>query len=270
LFAALAVAPGTSVASTAIFHDYFDAAPCTVPNPADPQFQNCDVVGAKTDFDIQKAVFQYSANSLSLDIYTNYRNSNVAPLSAFAVGSVSLPVADLFFGTSAGMLWGVPLVTHGAFQAGNVYALGNGVSTLTAQGVLGAQPSAYFRRNRIVYMSGNSTAAAQNNRGTGTVTVLSTGKNGTSTGQNPGAEYIIRVQLSQQAAQNVLAAAFDRDGIVAANLQLLACGNDILDGSFVVPEPSSWMLMGVVAAGLGFGVWRKRRSAIADPPASPV
>lgn len=243
--------------------DQFNVAPCPIPPPAgDPQFNNCDTIGAKTDFDIEKAVINFNGTQISIDYYLNYREgavnfgvNNPSPLDSFNVtSSVTLRPGDIFFSGPGGMMYGIALSSHDGFNLGGLYAIGggSGVTTRTASNVLGLpSPPWYYRTDRDVWLGG---VAPSTSAGNATVQAFANG-NGTTTG----AEYRVSLVLDSAASQALYGAALGNGGYLDAHFQSLNCGNDILDGRVSVAEPSDYSAAGTVVFLLGLGLFRRRR-----------
>jgi len=240
-----------------IFTDQFNVPACSIPPPvSDPGFMTCDVIGATTDFDIQKTVISFNRNATTIGIYQNYRNSAVGAgeLGSFAVGAANIGGADIFFGNGSSILFGIAMSNQGGFQAGSLYAVGGGVTARTAASVLNLpSPPWYYRTTRNVLLGG---AAPAQSLGTGSLAVSATGGNGTTTG----AEYRLNLQLGQTASNTIFDAANANGGFLDVYFQSATCGNDILDGRIATPEPSAFVLMGTAVLTLGVAAKRRRRA----------
>lgn len=244
--------------------DQFNVSPCSIPPPTnDPGFNQCDVIGAKTDFDLQKAAISLNRVSTTITIYQNYRNNVVSAsgFGTFAVGAANIGMSDIFFGDGNSILYGISMATRNGFQAGSLYAVGNGVTTRTAASVLNVpSPPYYYRTTRNVMLGGTPAQAL----GTGGVSAVSNGGNGTSN-----AEFQLQVQLGQTASTALYDAAHANGGSLEIFLNSATCGNDTLDGRINTPEPGAFALMGTVVVVLG-GAVRRRRKLQAAAPAEAV
>ena len=238
-----------------VFMDQFNVPACAIPPPANnPGFTNCDVIGAQTDFDIQKTVISFNRNSTVIDIYQNYRNSAAGSneLGSFAIGAGNFGASDIFFGNGSSILYGIAMSNQNGFQAGSLYAVGGGVTARTAASVLNLpSPPWYYRTTRKVLLGG---VAPAQSLGTGSLAVSTTGGNGTTTG----AEFRLNLQLGQTASAVIFDAATANGGFLDVYFQSATCGNDVLDGRIATPEPSAFMMMGTVVLALGVAVRRRR------------
>ena len=258
LLAATLASAANIYAGNIVLMDQFNVPACSIPPPAnDPGFNNCDVVGAKTDFDLQKTVISFNRIATTIDIYQNYRNSavNSSGLGQFSIGAANLSAADIFFGNGSSILYGIAMSSQGGFQAGSLYAVEGGVTARTAASVLNLpSPPWYYRTNRNVLLGG---AAPAQSLGAGSLTAFANGGNGTTTG----AEFRLNLQLGQTASMALYDAAAANGGFLDVYFQSATCGNDILDGRIATPEPSAFLLMGTAVLFLGVAVQRRRRAA---------
>lgn len=238
-----------------ILTDQFNVAPCSIPPPSnDLAFKQCDVIGAKTDFDLQKASIALNRAAITITIYQNYNNSVVTSngFGSFSVGAANIGVSDIFFGNGNSVLYGISMATRNGFQAGSLYAIGSGVTARTAASVLNVpSPPYYYRTTRNVMLGG---VAPAQSLGTGGVSVVSNGGNGITN-----AEYRLQVQLSQTASIALYDAAQANGGHLEIFLNSATCGNDILDGRINTPEPGAFALMGTAMAAVGIAVRRRRK-----------
>ena|ERR1035437_8090116 len=226
-------------------------------------YSSCDVMGDPLLFDIQKADVSITGGVATVSLYFNTggvttdHNGNMT-LGAFSVGSVSLIVGDLFFlrpdtvydpadpNTTQYLKFGVPLMNHGSFVAGNLYKVGGAVTTETALQSLNDNSDLY-RRNETVLMTGSGTAV-----GTGSGVTVTNNGNGTTTG----ALYKVTVSVPTSAADFLSIVVDNQVGILFSSAD---CGNDVIQSP--VPEPPASVLLG---AGLGLvllGAWRRRARA---------
>lgn len=263
ILAALAVTPcvyGGNVMLT----DQFNVAPCSIPPPAnDPSFNQCDVIGAKTDFDLEKAAISLNRVATTITIYQNYRNNAVTAngFGSFSVGAANIGMSDVFFGNGSSILYGISMATRNGFQAGSLYAIGNGVTARTAASVLNLpSPPYYYRTTRNVMLGGTPAQSL----GIGAVSTVSNAGDGISN-----AEYRLQVQLGEGASGALYDAAQANGGQLDIYLNSATCGNDVLDGRINTPEPGAFALMGTVVVALGVAV-RRRRKLEAQTPAAGV
>ena len=236
--------------------DQFNVPTCSIPPPAnDPGFANCDVIGARTDFDLQKAVISFNRAATTIDIYQNYRNTSVGSggFSQFSVGAANIGASDIFFGNGTSILYGIAMSNQNGFQTGSLYGVGGGVTARTAASVLNLpSPPWYYRTTRNVLLGGVAPVQAL---GAGSLAVSAAGGNGTTTG----AEFRLNLQLGQTASRVLYDAAEANGGFLDVYFQSATCGNDILDGRITTPEPSAFMLMGTAVLALGVAARRRRR-----------
>jgi len=257
LLSAAALLPAVNVfAGNLVLMDQFNVPACVTSPPANnPGFTNCDVIGVRTDFDLQKAVISFNRSATTINIYQNYRNAAVSAggFSQFAVGAANIGASDIFFGNGASIVYGIAMSNQNGFQAGSLYAVGGGVTARTAASVLNLpSPPWYYRTTRKVLLGG---AAPAQSLGAGSLTASATGGNGTTTG----AEFRLNLQLGQTASTALYDAATANGGFLDVYFQSATCGNDILDGRIATPEPSAFMLMGTAVLALGVAARRRRR-----------
>jgi hypothetical protein len=219
--------------------------------PADhPNYEDCDVIGAKTDFDIQMAVINFNSSEITIDYYLNYREGAVTDtaLNPFNVSGLLLSPGDILISDASGQnVYGIAM---SGSTAGSVYS---NITPLTAGDVLDVPtPPWYYRVNREVAIGGDPTL-----EGNASFNVASYG-NGTTA-----AEYKVSLVLDSAASAFLYNAAVANGGWLDWHFQSLNCGNDILDGRVGVPEPSEYALLGTLVGLIGFGVRRRRQSALA-------
>ncbi|MBX9600210.1 MAG: PEP-CTERM sorting domain-containing protein [Bryobacteraceae bacterium] len=215
-------------------------------------FSNCDVIGDKNKYDIEKVDVRVGFDTTTVRVYLNYGGgSTLAPFS----DGLPLRIGDFFLyrpGTSTATnvgsgAYGVVLNTHGAFVTGGVYAVGtNGINTATADQLLNNTGYVY-RRNVDVLMTG---AAPGNPLSLGTVNVSTVG-NGTST-----ARFLATIQFANPA--NFFNSLINANNEIAFSFSSAICANDLITGTVsAVPEPAEWAAL---IAGLGLiGVFVRRR-----------
>lgn len=195
-------------------------------------YSTCDVIGAESRFDIQKAQVSLTPSATQVSMFLNYGGgSSLSPF--FDVTNLS--VGDLFFYNPSNpdqYLYGVPLHSHDQFTAGDVYQIGGNVTTRTAQDVL-QNSTAYYRRGETVWLgaSGSVTPAQTG----GTVTTTSYGDGVTN------ALYDATVQFTNPSGfyQSLIS-----NGQAGIAFSSATCGNDVIKGSVAVnPEPGSIILL---------------------------
>jgi hypothetical protein len=225
-------------------------------------YSSCDVIGNPQLFDIQKLDVTLAGGQATVTLYFNSgavaKVGNQLRLSSFTVGSDTLIPGDLFFtnptniydptnpSTSSYLKYGVPLVNHGSFTAGDLYAIGGGISVETAQQALN-DSSNYYRRNEAVLMTGSGTPAS-----TGSVSVANYG-DGISN-----ALYSVTIVVPATSGLMSLIAN-NQIGILFSSAD---CGNDVIQGIAgtppSVPEPQPiFMVLGGMGLILMSRVWRK-------------
>jgi hypothetical protein len=207
-----------------------------------------DVLGDKDKFDIQKVVVGWNSSSTNVQIYLDYGASN---LGQFYVGSDALNVGDLFFTVNGTISYALVLKNHDGLTAGTIYSISNvAAATDTAWDELHSSNTSGYRPDEIVRLSGTNVSSYA----TGSApSVVNTGNNGTDTGFNPGATYLVSYSLSSDFIDSL----GSNWGI---HFAAATCGNDIIDGSHSsgVPEPLSMVLFG--SGLLGLGLLRRRIS----------
>jgi hypothetical protein len=221
------------------------------------------VIGNPLLYDIQMASVTVGGGMATVMIYLNsgavQTVNNQLVLGSFSDAGVNLIPGDLLFynpttvydpsdpNTTQYLQYGIALVNHGAFVAGDLYNITGGATVETAQQALNDN-SDYYRRDEAVLMAGSATPLT-----TGSVSVASTGQNGIS-----GAQYVITVTAPTTSGFLSLLS----DGVIGLLFSSADCGNDVIQGDVgttSTPEPSPALLtltgVGLLAAG---GWWRKR------------
>jgi hypothetical protein len=220
-------------------------------------FSNCDVIGSKSKYDIEKVDLQVGFDTTTIKVYLNYGGGST--LSPFTDG-LPLRIGDFFMyrpGTSTPTnvgtgAYGVVLNSHGAFVTGGVYAIGtNGIGTATADQLLN-NTNYVYRRDVDVLMTG---AAPGYPLALGSVNVSTVG-NGTTT-----ARFLATIQFANPA--NFFNSLVNANNEIAFSFSSAICANDLITGTVsAVPEPAEWAAL---LAGLGLiGVLvRRRRQGLA-------
>jgi hypothetical protein len=224
------------------------------------------VIGTPQLYDIQAASVTISGGLLTVMIYLNTGAAQVGSNNQLALGpfndGVTLIPGDIFFynpntvydpsdpATSAYLKYGIPLVNHGSFVAGNLYNITDsptGTSVETAQQALN-NVAGYYRLDEDVLMTGTGTPLTS-----GSVKVASNGGNGTTS-----ALYVVTVTTPITTGLMSLVSSTNQIGILFSSAD---CGNAVIQGTVgtQAPEPSPALL---VLGGLGMLVagctWRKR------------
>jgi len=197
-----------------------------------PPYSTCDVIGAESRFDIQKAQISLTPNATQASLFLNYGGG--PSLSPF-YDVLNLSAGDLFFYNPSNpdqYLYGVPLHSHDSFTAGDVYQISGNVTTLTAQDVL-QDSSHVYRRDETVWLGSS-----------GPVTPAQTGGTVTTTSYGDGvhnALYNATVQFTNPAG---FYQALVSNGSVGVAFASATCGNDVIKGTVAVnPEPGSVILL---------------------------
>jgi hypothetical protein len=239
-----------------------------------PPYSTCDVVGNEMLYDIQKATVTFANGMATVSIYMNtgaipYGATSLTLTPFHDAGDTLMP-GDIFFynpadgydpddpDTIQNLAYGIPLIDHGSFSAGDLYDISGGVSTETAQVAL-QDGSDFYRWDETVLMTGSG-----NPDSAGTVTVSQYGNGVTS------AEYEITATVPVTAELLSL----ESNGEIGLLFSSADCGNDVIQGVVStgdsaaaalptgvssVPEPSPGELtLGGLALLIIGRQWRKR------------
>ncbi|MBI1791741.1 MAG: PEP-CTERM sorting domain-containing protein [Acidobacteria bacterium] len=194
-----------------------------------------DVVGDHKEFDIQKLVFSITQQTLGATIYFNYGPGSTLD-DWFPIPGLSLAVGDLIINNQ----YGVPLHGHHGLTAGSLYAVD---TLLLSSDELGLRSDIVYRPDQVVRF-----------------TSLGAGTPGTlfNISYNAAADpsFVVSWEGPTPAALWNL---YSSGAPLAIHFASATCGNDIVDGTAqrAVPEPSAFLLMGTLLAGLGLR-FRKR------------
>jgi hypothetical protein len=213
-----------------------------------PPYSSCDVIGDPALYDIQKAAVHVEDGWATVTIYFNYGGG--ITLQPFSDG-VSLAVGDLFFyapSDPGNYLYGVPLSSHGAFTADNLYRIGGDTTLLTADDIID-NTGYYYRRAQDVWMGGSGSPETIGLP----VQVVDYG-DGVSN-----ALYAATLQFPVSADFVTSVIQHDQIGIAFASAY---CGNDVLAGTTQAsPEPGMFgLLAGGAAVLAGFGMLQRKRA----------
>lgn len=195
-------------------------------------YSTCDVIGSPSTFDIEKAEVSIDSDVTRVRLFMNYGGG--AGLSPFHE-ALDLSIGDLFFYNPAHPGWysyGVPLHSHDAFTAGNVYQIGGGIVTRTAQEVL-RSTDYYYRRDQIVWLASSVPVSASQSGGSVSVAPYGDGVHD--------ARYSVTIQFTNPAGfyQNLLS-----NGEIGIDFSAATCANDVIRGTVIAnPEPGSGILL---------------------------
>jgi len=214
----------------------------------------CDVIGNEMLYDIQKAEVYLAANTLTATLFFNTSgiNTSTMTLESFNDSGISnMMVGDLFFydpsDPASAPKYGVPLISHGPFKAGDLYKIAGTVTTENARTALGDPGGVIYRPDQIVLMTSSGNPAAVSD---GLPVSVSLNGNGTT-------EALYKVTVSFATDSTFLSTVLKNHlmGIMFASAD---CGNDYLQGAVdPVPEPQTLLLF---AAGVcALAVFRRRR-----------
>lgn len=239
-----------ALAESITIHDAYGAPAatlCSGPNPR--AFTNCDVVGARRNFDIQSITVNRGTDSISFQLNFNFGSSNLSP---FQIGSGTnslwIGVGDLLIQDMATrIIYGIPLVNRLGYQAGGLYSVDQSGLLTSDEALLmdyqahnpgaAALPAGwYWRSGWIVRMGGSDQLLGQGSVAGGTsVLTLNTDNYNSSQPTEfqtvitfTGAEADLLLQLT--------------GGSWGAQFASGTCANDVLD--FHMPEPSTYALLG--------------------------
>jgi hypothetical protein len=221
---------------------------------------SCDVIGGKSDFDLEKAAIVITPAWTSLTFYLNFHNPTLAPWSVpRSGGSLNVDTADIFLNVN-GSSYAIPVYSRDYpgsknFYAGSVYRIGNGVHSLTSNQALKFRNSPKelshwtWRENQPVWAGGNGAGKSIAN---GSVNITNHG-NGASA-----ALYAVNIHFITPALWNI------RPGDhIGVTFYSAISANDILNGTVeasAVPEPSTTLLWGTVAGVLALAIAKRRKA----------
>jgi hypothetical protein len=219
-----------------------------------------DVVGDLLNYDIQSASIGLVQNDVLVNIFLNFATDNLSGFTEPFLPNNPLYPGDLLFSApSAGanvFAFGIPVADHGYFQAGKLYAVGNGVSVANARTALGDPPAGY-RPDQPVWLASSGPVAPV---AMGSVAVLVLGNDGYSA-----PKLDVRIQFPR--TDEFLAAFRTTDGVAAPvvfTYSSAICGNDVITGAWnmpAAPEPASAAFLAGGVCALAALKFRKRSRA---------
>jgi hypothetical protein len=230
----------------------------------------CDVIGAPSLFDIQKASVTVDSNNLAtVTLYSNLGGVSGSKLTGYTDGSINLLAGDLFFYAASNntavsnfvdqvtdfanptaniepyLTYAVPLVSHDNLTVGDLYQVASGKIETASQALAtnnsaGSLSNALYRNNLPTLFSAGTNQDQGKTQYSETVT--STGDNGTNTGTNPGALYAVTLKFWVPSSFTALESNTGSIGILWSSAD---CGNDFIQGTVgtSTPEPSSFALL---------------------------
>jgi hypothetical protein len=207
-----------------------------------------DVIGAYRDFDIESITFtQIESYGITASIRFNYHSGD-ATLADWSFAGATMRPADLLFGVNGVHRYGVALVSHDGFDAGDLYRIDG---TRTSDHYLSGS-GLYWRFNNPVRM--DPTGATHEGVGTvQTLNVLANGAVGTPTTGNP-RSYEVQTTLHFNPSDDFMND-FMTNGSLSVHFASAICANDVIDGTIhAVPEAGSLLLVGIGLVGGSFAV----------------
>ncbi len=208
-----------------------------------------DVIGERTDFDIQSLAITSDTQFAYFDIRFNFRNAALDP---YQFNNVRLDAGDLLFEMNGAYLFGIPLRDHagspnpgglagGTVTAGQLYSVNDATGVMTARQALGTTSGLFYRFDEVVWLrnTGGSLTALGS---PGSVSINALGDGLTN------AEYSVLVTAPLDAG---FVAAM-QSGDLRVHFSSATCANDILEGPVPAPEPVTFALAGfaLLAAGV--------------------
>ena len=194
-----------------------------------PPYSTCDVVGNEMLYDIQKATVSFANGTATISIYMNtlaipYGATSLTLTSFHDAGDTLMP-GDIFFydpdSASQDLAFGIPLLDHGSFLAGDLYEISGGISTETAQVAL-QDGSDFYRWDEPVLMTGSGNPVSA-----GTIAVSKYG-NGVAS-----AEYQITATVPLTPGLRNL----ESNGQIGLLFSSADCGNDVIQGVVSTGDP---------------------------------
>jgi hypothetical protein len=244
-----------------------------------PHYGSCDVVGTPADYDIQSASLTMNGTKATLNLIFSYGASaaahGAATLAPFTDAGVTLNVGDVLFydpsDPNANYLargidaypaykYGLALTSHDGVTAGDLYKIGNGVTTQISEDIL-KRPDLLYRFLQPVWLAA-----------TAGVTPTSAGSLAVNEYRGSANFYTSdEPLLSVTAVFETPAIGFLYNNQVGMTFSAATCGNDVIDGVFQfgpqgdvtnTPEPPPGVLLGAgicLIAAAGFA--RRRRAS---------